>query len=61
VVADGVLTVRLWTVGELVVLATGTAPARRALAPLTGDLDPAVRREAGRLLESMDGARAAAA
>lgn len=60
VVVDGPVSVRLWSVGAMVVLATDQAQAERAVSMLLGHGDPGVRREAGRLLEELRGERAAA-
>ena len=60
-VVVGDVTLRLWPVGHLVVLATSEAEAERALVALLGHPDPAVRGAAGARLDALRGDRAAAA
>ena len=60
-VVVGDVTLRLWPVGSLVVLATTEAEAERALVALLGHPDPAVRGAAGARLDALRGDRAAAA
>jgi hypothetical protein len=60
-VVVGDVTLRLWPVGDLVVLATSEAEAERALVALLGHPDPAVRGAAGERLDTLRGDRAAAA
>jgi hypothetical protein len=60
-VVVGDVTLRLWPVGDLVVLATNEGEAERALVALLGHPDPAVRGAADARLDALRGDRAAAA
>jgi hypothetical protein len=60
-VAVGEITLRLWPVGNLVVLASGDAEAEDALVSLLAHADPAVRSAASARLDQLRGARPAAA
>ena len=60
-VVGGDVTLRLWPVGSLVVLATSEAEAEQVLVALRGHPDPAVRGAAGARLDTLRGDRAAAA
>jgi hypothetical protein len=57
----GEVTLRLWTVGDLVVLATSEPEAEDALISLMTHADGTVRSAAARELEKLQGTRAAAA
>jgi hypothetical protein len=60
-VVSGDVTLRLWPVAHLVVLATTDAEAERALVTLLSHPDSAVREACTRKLEELRGAHAAAA
>jgi hypothetical protein len=61
IVVGGDVEVRMWTVGRMVILATGPEEAERALLTLVSHAEPELRTEAGRLAEALRGERAAAA